>query len=152
MTYEDFRAALAALCPVHRAKAIVSAIEALPMGTRIGSYVREAGRDRWRLEYNSTKWRRDRTSYVVQSRSYTGAWSLALDFAMPAPHRNDDAELIALAAYGIFQANGLTALPGITESAPPALASLPVPPADMPSPTRQPAPAPRIGQQFHLPW
>lgn len=145
--YDRFRAELDERCPVHRAQALIGAIETFPVGFRVGGYVREPGRDRWRCEYSSIKRRRDGSSYAVQHRSYTGAWSLALDVGMGSKHRAKDIEAIARAAHRAMLAQNLAALPPIRESAPIAEPVYLAPPA--PPPPAPPEP-PRIGEQFAL--
>lgn len=150
MTFEDFKAELAALCPVHRAKAVVDAIHALPVGTRLAHYVREPGKDRWREEYTSTKRRRDGRTEIVKHAAYTGAWSVAMDVGFAPAHRAKDAEAIAFAAYQVMVPQGITSLPAIADSPPPIAQPVyePLPPP----PPAAPLPAPRRGEQFTLPF
>lgn len=149
MTFDDFKAELAERCPVHRAQAIVGAIGALPVGTRVAGYVREPGKDRWRCEYSSLKRRRDGSTRVELHASYTTGWALALDVAFAPQHRAKEIENISKAAYGVMIAQGLSRLPEIGRPDPvkamPIFVELPPPP---PPP---PAPAPKLGQQFALP-
>lgn len=148
MTFEDFKAELAALCPVHRAKAVVGAIQALPVGTRLACYVREPGKDRWREEYTSVKRRRDGRTETVKHAAYTGAWSVAMDVGFAPSHRAKDAEDIGFAAFEVMVAQGITRLPEITDG--PATAVQPVyQPLPPPPPV---APPPRRGEQFTLPF
>lgn len=116
-SYDEFKAALADLCPVYRAKAIVAAIEALPVGTRIAGYVREPGRDRWRCEYTSIKRRRDGRTETITHASYTGAWSLAMDVAFAPPHRAEQIEAIRRIAFRMI-AEGRASWPEKIETAP----------------------------------
>ena len=53
--FQQFRAALDALLPVERAQAVFPALRSLPIGARVGRYVREPGADKWRCEYTSTR-------------------------------------------------------------------------------------------------
>ena len=142
--FEQFRAELDARCPVHRAKAIASAIDALPIGTRVGGYVREPGRDRWRCEYTSTKRRRDGSTETVNHRSYTGSWSLAMDVGFATKHKAKVAEAIARIAHRVMVEQGATTLPPI--DAPVIIAE----PVFLPPPPPPPAPvepaAPKRGQ------
>lgn len=128
MTYpfEQFRAELDARCPIHRAKAIVGAINALPIGTRVGGYVREPGRDRWRCDYTSTKRRRDVSTETVNYRSYTGPWSLALDVGFPTKHKAKEAEAIARIAHRVMVEQGATTLPPIDPIDAPVIIAEPV--------------------------
>jgi hypothetical protein len=109
--YERFRAELDALCPIHRAQAVLPALRALPVGARVGGYVREPGDDRWAHEYSSTRRTRAGQEHISQHRSLTGAWSLAVDVGFGPRVRAAEIEEIARAAHGVMVALGLTALP-----------------------------------------
>lgn len=102
--YADFRAQLDALPPIGRAQAVFPAIQALPIGARVGNYVREDGKDRWRCEYGAN-------GRGAAHHSYTGAWSVAMDVGFPRACRANEIEAIARAAHAVMVAQGLDALP-----------------------------------------
>lgn len=149
MTFDDFKSQLATLCPIHRTKAVVRAIEALPVDTRLSSYIREPGKDRWREEYTSIKRRRDGRTEVITHAAYTTAWAVAMQVGFAPSHRVKEAEIIAFAAYQVMVAQGLTQLPDVQSELPP-----PLEPVFVPLPPTQPVepPAPRRGDQLALPF
>lgn len=109
--FQQFRAALDALLPVERAQAVFPALRSLPVGSRVGRYVREPGADTWRCEYTSTRHNRAGEELTSQHRTMTSAWSIAMDVGFPSRHRETEIEEIARTAHAVMLAQGLTQLP-----------------------------------------
>ena len=109
--FQQFRAALDALLPVERAQAVFPALRSLPIGARVGRYVREPGADKWRCEYTSTRHNRAGEELTSHHRTMTSAWSIAMDVGFPSKHREAEIEEIARAAHAVMLAQGLTRLP-----------------------------------------